>query len=89
MEELCEGRLEGETAFRMSINQLIKNKNKKNTGCSSRGPGFNSQRLRGSSQLSVAPVPGNPALSHRYSYGQSTNVHKIKIIENFQFKVNF
>jgi hypothetical protein len=30
----------------------------KSTGCSSRGPRFNSQHLHGSSQLSATPVPG-------------------------------
>lgn len=41
----------------------------KNTGCSSRGPGFGSQLSHGSSQLPVDPVPGHPITSfglHRY-----------------------
>ena len=37
----------------------------KSTEYSSRGPGFNSQHPRGSSQLSVTPVPGNLTPSHR------------------------
>jgi hypothetical protein len=36
----------------------------KNTSCSSRGLGFNSQHPHGSSQLSVIPVPGNTTFSH-------------------------
>jgi hypothetical protein len=35
-------------------------------GCSSRGPGFNSQHPHGSSQLSVTPVPADPTPSHRH-----------------------
>ena len=33
----------------------------KSTDCSSRGPRFNSQHPHGGSQLSVAPVPEDPA----------------------------
>lgn len=32
----------------------------KSTGCFSRGPGFNSQCPHGSSQQSIASVPGDP-----------------------------
>ena len=49
------------------------------TGCSSKGPRFNSQHPHGSSQLSVTPVPGDLTPSHRHTSGQNTNVHKIKI----------
>ena len=35
----------------------------RSTGCSSRGPGFNSQNPHGGSQLSVAPIPGDQAPS--------------------------
>jgi hypothetical protein len=49
------------------------------TGCSSRGPEFNSQHLHGSSQLSVTPVPGDRTASHRHTYSQNTNAYKIKI----------
>ena len=35
------------------------------TGCSSRGPEFNSQHPHGSSQLSVTPGPGDLPSSHR------------------------
>jgi hypothetical protein len=35
----------------------------KSTGCSFRGPTFNSQHLHGSLQMSVTPVPGNSMLS--------------------------
>ena len=37
----------------------------KNTGCSSRGPRFNSQYPHGGSQLSVTSVPGDPTPTHR------------------------
>jgi hypothetical protein len=35
----------------------------KSTGCPFRGPRFNSQLLRGTSQPSVTPVPGDPMAS--------------------------
>jgi hypothetical protein len=37
----------------------------KRTGCSSRGPEFNSQHLHGSSQLSITIVPGDLVPPHR------------------------
>jgi hypothetical protein len=52
----------------------------KSTGCSSRGPHFNSQHPHDGSQLYVTPVPGDPIPSHRQTYRQNTNVHKIIII---------
>ena len=36
----------------------------KNTGCSSKGPGFNSQNPRGNLQLSVISVPVDPTPRH-------------------------
>ena len=33
----------------------------------------------GSSQLSATPVPVDPTPSHRHTYRQNTNVHKIMI----------
>ena len=36
----------------------------KSPGCSSTGPGFNSQHPHGSSELSVTPFPGNPTHTH-------------------------
>ena len=45
----------------------------KSTGCSSRGPGFNSQHPHGSLQLSGTPVPrGSDALT-QILYKQNTN----------------
>ena len=35
--------------------------------CSSRGPGFNSQHPHGSSQLSVAPIPGDLTPSYQHT----------------------
>ena len=51
----------------------------KSTGCSSRGPRFNSQHSHGSSQLFVTPVPGDLTSSHRHTCKPNTNAHKIKI----------
>jgi|UPI0000F4F6F2 hypothetical protein len=42
-------------------------------------PGFKSQHLHGSSQLSVTPVPGNLTPSHRHACKQNSNTHKMKI----------
>lgn len=47
-----------------------------NTGCSSGGPGFNSQDLRGDSQLSVTTVLGNPTPSHGHTCRKNTNEEK-------------
>jgi hypothetical protein len=51
----------------------------KSTGCSSRGPQFDSQHPYGSSQLPATPVPGDLMPSRRYTCRQNTDVHKIKI----------
>ena len=51
----------------------------KNTDCSCRGLGFNSQYPHGTTQLSVTPVPGDPTLSHRHACRQNTNAYEIKI----------
>jgi hypothetical protein len=58
----------------------------KNTGCSSKGPGFNSQHPRGSSHLPVTPVPGDLMPSHRQTRRQNTNAHKVKI--NYKKETN-
>jgi hypothetical protein len=49
-----------------------------NTGCSSRGPRFNSQYLHNSSQLSMAPAPGDLRPSHLPTYRQNTNTNEIQ-----------
>jgi hypothetical protein len=49
------------------------------TSSSSRGPGFNYQHSQGSSQVPVAPVPGNLTPLHRHTRRQNTNAHKTKI----------
>ena len=54
----------------------------KSTGCSFRGPGFNSQHPHSSSQLPVILIPGDQTLSHRHTRRQNTNVHEIKINKN-------
>lgn len=51
----------------------------KNTGCSSRGPGSDSQHLHGSLQVSVTLVPGTTTLSCRNTCRQNADVHDIKI----------
>lgn len=62
----------------------------KSTGCSSPGPGFDSQHP-GSSQLSVTPVPGDPVsfsglLWHQIyiwftdMHASKTHTHKNKLI---------
>jgi hypothetical protein len=53
----------------------------KNTGCSSRRPGFNSQHPHGTSQLSVTPVPEDLAPFHRHAFRQNTNAHKNKYLK--------
>jgi hypothetical protein len=50
----------------------------KSPDCSSRRPGFNSQHLHSSLQLSVTPVPGDLTYSHRYK--QTSSTCEIKII---------
>jgi hypothetical protein len=48
----------------------------KSTTCSSRGTGFNPQHPHDNSQLSITPVPGDPAPSHKHIkhiYRQNTN----------------
>lgn len=55
----------------------------RNTVCSSRGPGFNSQDLQGSSQLSIIPVLENqiPSSSlsditwYKHAYRQNIHTH--------------
>ena len=42
----------------------------KNTDCSARGPGSNSQHPHGSSELCVTPVPEDLAPSHRHTCRQ-------------------
>ena len=54
----------------------------KSTGCSSRGPGFNSQHLHGSSQLSVTPVPGDVMSTYRHICRPSSM--RIKINESLK-----
>ena len=49
----------------------------KSTGCSSRGPRFNSQHPCGSSQVPLSPPLGNLTLSHRHICRQNTNAHRI------------
>jgi hypothetical protein len=50
----------------------------KSNGCSSRVHQFNSWNPRGSSQLSVIPVPGDLTSSHRHPCRQNTRVRKNK-----------
>jgi len=52
----------------------------KSTGCSSRGPGSNSQHPHGNQHLSVTPVPRLLTSSHRHTYGQDTNEHEINYL---------
>jgi hypothetical protein len=51
----------------------------KNSDCSARGPGLNSQPPHDSSYLSVIPFPGVLTPSHRHTCGHNTNAHKIKM----------
>lgn len=54
----------------------------KRTGCSCRGPEFNSQHSHGSSQLSVTLVPEYLTPSHRHKDihgGKNTKAHEMKI----------
>jgi hypothetical protein len=46
----------------------------KSSGCSSRGPRFNSQHPHGSSKLSATPIPGNLTPSHRHTGKTSMHI---------------
>jgi hypothetical protein len=46
---------------------------------SSRGPGFNYWHSHHSSNMSATPVPGLLIPSHKHTFRQNTNGHKIKI----------
>jgi hypothetical protein len=60
----------------------------KSTGCTCRGPKFNSQHLQRAHKPSVTPIPGNPQApgmdvahthTHTHTRRQNTHMHKIKI----------
>lgn len=51
----------------------------KRISCSSKGPGFNAQYSRGSSQLSVRLFLENPTPPHRNTCGQNSNAYEIKV----------
>ncbi|EDL87703.1 putative RNA methylase MDS024, isoform CRA_b [Rattus norvegicus] len=51
----------------------------KSTDCFHLRLKFNSQHPRGSSQLSVTPVPGLLIPIHRHACWQNTSAHKIKV----------
>ena len=66
----------------------------KSTGCSCRGPGFDSQHPHGSSQVCASPVPGDLMPSsglhrpcrhrvYRHTCRQNTHTHKMKEIKSF------
>lgn len=56
----------------------------KSTGCSSKGPGTNSQDPHGSSQSSVTTAPGLPRepgthVVNRYTHRQNIHVRKMNV----------
>ena len=55
----------------------------KSNGCSTKGPGFNSQHPHGSFQLPLTPVPGDTTPSNRHTCSQITKVKLYKLKEIF------